>query len=508
MVDLIDTNGVKPTLKKGVLGYDDYNAGGDAGRLYVGTGTESIAQAKLSEVQDKAGLTNPKFTANISFGNTDLSSWSGTFSVLEGAGGTFFASNGTVTLTGSNCYYDGANWRYKIDGTAGLQLVNQGIHTFRTAVAGLANAVITWVTQANIDANGLTGISNMYVKTDVDTLVSAKIPKISTPTTKALARVKSDGTLENSAITIDDNGNIGSGNQTFNGLGGSGFKNYIINGGMDIWQRGTLFSNPANETWTADRWKIGWAGGTVTQVYKGGEVFSSGYNTLAIDGKAGNTVLELRQYIESLNCRKLKAGAKVTVSFDVYTNTGFTAKNLGVVIDRPIAIDGFSTMYDGISGTITLSAGQQAFRKSVTFTIPTNYFSWGTRLVFVLPTGLGAGETIAFGNVQFEDGSVATPFEQRPYGLELSLCQRYYETGLNTIRRQNIDTVGRNWYESYSYKVLKRVTPTISQTLSSTSGVGSVSIDGTVTYVNWVCAGNGTSIDFQFTSNWTASAEL
>ena len=28
---------------------------------------------------------------------------------------------------------------------------------------------------------------------------------------------------------------------------------------------------------------------------------------------------------------------------------------------------------------------------------------------------------------QLEEGSVATPFENRPYGLELSLCQRYYQ---------------------------------------------------------------------------------
>ena len=41
--------------------------------------------------------------------------------------------------------------------------------------------------------------------------------------------------------------------------------------------------------------------------------------------------------------------------------------------------------------------------------------------------------------VQLEEGPVATPFEQRPYGLELSLCQRYYEKSfnLNTVPANN-----------------------------------------------------------------------
>ena len=45
-----DSNGVKPLLQVGELGYDNFPAGGDAGRVYVGTGTENIAQAKKSEV--------------------------------------------------------------------------------------------------------------------------------------------------------------------------------------------------------------------------------------------------------------------------------------------------------------------------------------------------------------------------------------------------------------------------------------------------------------------------
>lgn len=108
-------------------------------------------------------LTNTKFINSISIGNTTLSGWSSSFSVMEGQGGTFFASNGVATLTGSNCYYDGVNWKYKVDGTAGLQLVNQGTHTFRTAASGTAGSNITWVTIASISDTATTLPSNTSI---------------------------------------------------------------------------------------------------------------------------------------------------------------------------------------------------------------------------------------------------------------------------------------------------------------------------------------------------------
>ena len=45
-----DSNGVKPLLQVGEFGYDNYPAGGDVGRVYIGTGTENIPLAKKSEV--------------------------------------------------------------------------------------------------------------------------------------------------------------------------------------------------------------------------------------------------------------------------------------------------------------------------------------------------------------------------------------------------------------------------------------------------------------------------
>ena len=53
-----DSDGVKPLLSTGELGYDNYPAGGDVGRVYVGTGSTNIAQAKKSEVDSAVSTAN------------------------------------------------------------------------------------------------------------------------------------------------------------------------------------------------------------------------------------------------------------------------------------------------------------------------------------------------------------------------------------------------------------------------------------------------------------------
>ena len=63
--------------------------------------------------------------------------------------------------------------------------------------------------------------------------------------------------------------------------------------------------------------------------------------------------------------------------------------------------------------------------------------------------------------VQLELGDSASSFEYRPYGLELSLCQRYYETGtvlgLSGILHNNGDTRG----SIISFKNTKRIAPSM-----------------------------------------------
>jgi hypothetical protein len=68
--------------------------------------------------------------------------------------------------------------------------------------------------------------------------------------------------------------------------------------------------------------------------------------------------------------------------------------------------------------------------------------------------------------VQLEKGSAATAFENRQFGQELALCQRYYEIGGNNAPTQ-VEGGGTNVWISIQYKVNKRATPTFALTSAS-----------------------------------------
>ena len=101
-----DTNGVKPLLEVGELGYDNYPTGGDAGRVYVGNGSINIPQAKKSEViavdgkvdTHVASINNPHAVtkAQVGLGNVDNTSDSSK-NVLSASKLT---TARTITLTG------------------------------------------------------------------------------------------------------------------------------------------------------------------------------------------------------------------------------------------------------------------------------------------------------------------------------------------------------------------------------------------------------------------------
>lgn len=112
-----DTQGTKPLLQVGEFGYDNWVAGGDIGRVYVGTGSSNISIAKKTEVtavDDKvdthvARVDNPHGVTKTQVGLGNADDTADSIKVVASAGKLTTARNialggdviGTVSFDGS-----------------------------------------------------------------------------------------------------------------------------------------------------------------------------------------------------------------------------------------------------------------------------------------------------------------------------------------------------------------------------------------------------------------------
>jgi len=225
----------------------------------------------------------------------------------------------------------------------------------------------------------------------------------------------------------DETITLPAGNQTVatqsqvNGLGGR--KNLIINGGFDVWQRGTSFT--ATSVYSADRWKAQFGGnqGTVAQEttsLPSGSRYGLKMTATATDASGWS---QMGQQIEYKNFYQA-VGQTVTISFyGKAHNTNSGSTNI-TVRTRTNTTEDTSTIFSGAGTTTAVTLTTSWVKYTVTRTIPSDSKAWSIEFVMGAFTN-GDGYTIS--QVQLELGSVATDFEHRSYGEELALCQRYYQ---------------------------------------------------------------------------------
>ena len=286
-----------------------------------------------------------------------------------------------------------------------------------------------------------------------------------------------------------------------------GFKNRIINGAMGIWQRGTSITvGAAAYTYTADRFKT-YSANSATTVSRNTSVPAGFQYSLQLQRPAANTGtsgLSSVQIIETSNCADL-AGQAITLSFWVkkganYSGGVISAQVLtGTTADQggdPYSWTGLATAINDSSYTPTTTWTKVYY----TGTVASNVLELATAINFT-PTGTaGADDSLYITGVQLEKGSTATSFDYRPYGTELSLCQRYYAV-INNVYCRAYNTNGAYIGATLSLPVTMRAAPTLTKT-------GTWNTTGTNAQPTVQDAGNGNSQQsFSIYSLLSASAD-
>jgi hypothetical protein len=251
------------------------------------------------------------------------------------------------------------------------------------------------------------------------------------------------------------------------------FRNKLINGDFSVWQRGASQSTPGYGS--DDRWINYHQGSTKLhsrEVFPLGQTDVPGnptfFSRTVVTSVAGaNNLVIKAQEIE--NVRTL-SGVNARVSFSAKADAA-----------RPIAISMAQNFGTGGSPSAAVNAiGSQKFnlttawqRFSATIAIPSivgkvlgSADNDNLELIFWFDAGstwndrtasLGQQSgTFDIANVQVEESTFETEFEQRPLTIELVLCQRYYQVG-------QVGTYSTTTYigHSLTLPVVMRTTPSI-----------------------------------------------
>ena len=290
---------------------------------------------------------------------------------------------------------------------------------------------------------------------------------------------------------------------------GVNFRNIIINGGMDIAQRGTSSSNVSSGYHTCDRWKFDRGVGTVTVSQETdaptGSGFVKSFKVLEAGSgsnpSAGDTNL-VQHLIEGQNLQYLRKGTSsakpLTASF--YVKGNLTGTYILELRDRDNSRQ--------VSKSYTISSANTWEYKTISFPADTtgaldndnatslqfnfwvsagSNFTSGTlnttwnsettanRAVGQVNLNGTPNNYIQWTGIQLETGSQASDFEFLPHDVNLRRCLRYYyqDTAFLDITVVRVSDSSRGVHKTLP--VPMRATPTF--TATSTNEIGNTSMN-------------------------------
>ena len=283
---------------------------------------------------------------------------------------------------------------------------------------------------------------------------------------------------------------------------------------IDQRNAGAAVTPGAGGTYILDRWSFAVSQASKISVQQNaGSVtppagFSKylGVTSLSAYSATASEFFDFGQLVEGLNCADLSWGTasakSITLSFLVYSSlTGtfggaitngsfnrsypfsYTISSANTWTTVSITIPGdtsgtwLTTNGIGLLLVFDIGCGSNYRGTANAWAAGTYYGVTGTQSV----VGTN-GATFYITGVQLEKGATATPFENRLYGTELALCQRYYESDVipfwvNAIWAAGSYTAAGN--NSAQFHTPKRAVPTVAVTYTYLDNVSGASIVST-----------------------------
>ncbi len=368
--------------------------------------------------------------------------------------------NFSVNITHDNFTSDGSNTTFTLsiapeNENYTLVTIN-GVVQHKDAYS-LSGSTITLsespVVNSSIDIITFTGIAALYSN------VSSNIVPSVTETYDLGSSDKrwrdlylSGNTINLGNTTISSSGNtlilptetkIGSGDTSLPTSGAFMFRNKLINGNFDIWQRST--SQTGSGYGSADRWNCNNNGSTKTaslQSFTLGQTNVPGNpkyfmrHVVSSVAGVGNYVI-MFQPIEGVNTF---SGKTITLSFWAKADAN---KNIAVELSQYFGSGGSPSAEVSGIGSQLVSLTTSWTKYSLTVNIPSTsgktigtnnddylrpifWFNAGSNFnVRAANLGQQSG-TFDISQVQLEEGTVSTSFEERHISIELQMCYRYY----------------------------------------------------------------------------------
>ena len=227
-------------------------------------------------------------------------------------------------------------------------------------------------------------------------------------------------------------------------------RNFIINGAMRFWQRGTTFNSQGNgqNDYTTDRFAIGHNNSHMAAVTRqdGTGAHAKFQYCSRIQRDSGNSQTDQMRFHTALETNDviLLRGDVLTISYYARKGANYSEANskiTGVRIATGENTDGDPNAYSGghwtnattiLTGTPTLTTSWQRFSHT------TSAVSNSANSMIIefrhTPVGTaGANDYYEITGVQLEIGSSMTAFEHRRYSDELARCERFFQTGRASI---------------------------------------------------------------------------